>query len=474
MVQKTITSFAQKAVSLSIVLIFFVTIGVGPGYAFNIGEEREVGEKLLYSVRSAFKLIDDPDITQYVTKLGDSVLEVAGIQYFDYHFFVIDNKEFNAFAAPSGLIFFHSGLISTMNSEDEFVSVLGHEIGHIVKRHLAARIEKGTYSSIASLGLALAAVAFGGAATPVLLSGALATGQSLNLHFSREHEEEADLLAYDWMKSLQRSPKGQAKMLESMRRIARYRSDKLPQYLLTHPNPEARLNTIQSLLEAAPNTNEKFSQVADEFAFLRFKYRVLSQVSDPQSFRANLASTFSNPRSTNLQKTMATFGLSQIAKNENDYNQCLELLGKVVEEYPDRTILKVDIGSAALSAGLMGRAEKNLRDALGLDSSDMYATFNLAKLLNKTGRQKEAKEYFGRVVYTMPEYSKVYFELGQIASTEQKAGEANYYLGKYYLYEGKLKLSKFNFNSALRDKKLPEKMKSETTLLLEKIKKLKK
>ncbi|MEE4136662.1 MAG: M48 family metalloprotease, partial [Desulforhopalus sp.] len=176
-----------------------------PAGAFSIGTEREIGEKLLYSVRSAFSLVDDPDIVQYITSLGRNVLEVAGVQYFDYHFFVIDNKEFNAFAAPSGLIFFHSGLIATMQSEDELVSVLAHEIGHIVKRHLASRVEKGTYTSVASLGLALAAVAFGGAAAPALLTGALATGQSMNLHFSRQHEEEADLLAYGWMKKLGRN-----------------------------------------------------------------------------------------------------------------------------------------------------------------------------------------------------------------------------------------------------------------------------
>lgn len=151
--------FSKKIAGILAVLFLHVSV-VSPAFPFSIGDEREVGEKLLYSVRSAFTLKDDPDITQYITKLGQSVLGVAGIQYFDYHFFVIDDKEFNAFAAPSGLIFLHSGLIGTMNSEDELLSVIAHEIGHINKRHLASRVETGTYSGIASLGLALAALAF--------------------------------------------------------------------------------------------------------------------------------------------------------------------------------------------------------------------------------------------------------------------------------------------------------------------------
>jgi beta-barrel assembly-enhancing protease len=308
-------------------------------------------KKLLYSVRSAFPLIDDPDIVQYVTALGRNVLEVAGVQYFDYHFFVIDNKEFNAFAAPSGLIFFHSGLIATMQSEDELVSVLAHEIGHIVKRHLASRVEKGTYTSVASLGLALAAVAFGGAAAPALLTGALATGQSLNLHFSRQHEEEADLLAYGWMKKLGRNPEAQAKMLESMRRIARYRSDRLPQYLLTHPNPEARLNYIESLLDIDRQELQGRPTAANDFAFTRFKYRVMSKTQEPRSFRAYLANIVADKQRAESAKIMAGYGLALLAHAENNHDRALTELAQVINAYPDENILQVDKGVFLFTAG---------------------------------------------------------------------------------------------------------------------------
>jgi predicted Zn-dependent protease len=447
---------------------------VTPVSAFSIGDEREMGEKLLYSVRSAFELVDDPDITQYITKLGHNVLEVAGIQYFNYHFFVIDNKEFNAFAAPSGLIFFHSGLIGTMNSEDELVSVLAHEVGHIVKRHLASRMEKGKYTSIASLGLALAALAFGGAATPALLTGALATGQSLNLHFSRQDEEEADLMAYDWMKELHRDPTGQVKMLESMRRIARYRSEKPPQYLLTHPNPEERLSYIESLIDMDREHLGETTQAADNFLFLRFKYRILAQVKESRDLRISLANIIADSRSEALQKTMAQYGLSQIAKYENDYEKSLALLDKVIASFPNQNILNVDRGTILFAAGQFDEAEKTLRKALLAERSDMYAVFTLARLLYRTGRIDEAEKYFQMVKYELPEYSQIYFELGQIASDNKLIGNANFYLGKYYLYEGKIDLAEGNLKNALRQDSLPAKMQAESKELLAKIKMLRK
>lgn len=76
---------------------------------FSIGEERDIGEQLLLAIRGEFELLDDPDIVQYINRLGQQVLDIAGPQYFDYHFFVVKNDQFNAFAAPSGLIFLIPG-----------------------------------------------------------------------------------------------------------------------------------------------------------------------------------------------------------------------------------------------------------------------------------------------------------------------------------------------------------------------------
>ena len=90
-----------------------------------------------------------------------------------------------------------------MNSEDELISVMAHEVGHVVRRHLASRMKKGKVINFASMGAALAAIALGGgAAAQGLLAGSLAAGQSAQLHFSRQDEIEADLLAYQWMQDM--------------------------------------------------------------------------------------------------------------------------------------------------------------------------------------------------------------------------------------------------------------------------------
>ncbi len=464
----------NKVVVTTVAALFFTVQSLAPAFSFNIGEEREVGEKLLYSIRSSFNLIDDPDMTAYITDVGESVLGVAGIQYFDYHFFIIDSKEFNAFAAPSGLIFFYSGLIESMQTEDEFVSVLAHEIGHIVKRHLADRLEKSKYSSVTTLGLALAAVAFGGAAAPALLTGALATGQSMTLHFSRQNEEEADLLAYSWMKKLNRDTEGQERMLQSMRRIARYRSDVLPQYLLTHPNPEARLDTIQSLIEVDRGSYQADESSKDDFDFLRFKYRILAQATTSLSFRARLASILAKETTPELQRDMANYGMAQLARSEKNFKFARPILDELIAKYPDKKNLQVDKGVLEFEAGNFREAESILKDAVRINGSDMYAVYNLGQLLERTGRTDGAIKQYEIVEQELPQYANVYFSLGKIYSNKKVVGLSQLYLGKYNLYEGKIELAQQSFRIALRDKKLPETRRQEVEKLLDSIEKLKK
>lgn len=450
-----------------LIIILFLNISVvESAHSFTIGEEREVGEKLLYTVRTAFPLIDDPDVIQYLNSLGNEVLDVTGLQFFEYHFFVINDKEFNAFAAPSGLVFFYAGLIRSMNSEDELVSVLAHEIGHIAKRHLASRIEKGNVISTASIAVMLAAIALGGGAgSQALLTGSLAAGQTASLHYSRNDEEEADLLAYEWMKRLGRHPEGQQKMLETMRRVSRYRSEALPQYLLTHPNPENRLDYVQDLLQIDKSELVNYRK-GDNFNFIRFKYRVQASSDDPRGFKEYLSSLISRTDSKDFQHIMAKYGLSQIARLENDFDRGKKLLDEVIAHYEERAILKTDMGVMLYDAGEYEQARAVLEKVLTVNGNDMYCAWYLAKTYQRLGRLDRARQLLLQVSYNLPEYSKCYFALGEIAAHKKNNILASLYLGKFYLYEGKLKLARFSLDSVMNTEAGDEAIQNQAKQLL--------
>ena len=462
----------KKIISLFLIVALMQLSWVRSAPAFSITEEREVGEKLLYQVRKAFSLFDEPDIAQYFNELGREILDVAGIQYFDYHFFVINDKEFNAFAAPSGLIFFHSGLIETMNREDELVSVMAHEIGHIVSRHISSRIETGGKVSAAALALAVAGLALGGGAlSQAMMTGSLAAGEAVNLHFSRQDEQEADLLAYDWIKKLERNPEAQEEMLKTMRRVVRYRMGQVPQYLLTHPDPEARLDYVQSLL-ALEKKKGKVWKEADDFKFSRMKYRVLAQLEDGVRYRLQWGRQATDPNASRFAQVMATYGLALLDLAENNFSSARQRLTEVALYFPKQTLLLVDQGVVELAAGNFPRALELIEQAHLKDRHDQWAQYQLARVRLALGEQDRAAQIFLEVARMLPDFSKVYFELGRIRTAQNRTGDAACYLGKYYLYGGRTKLARQNLKLAMEDAGTSQDLKKEAKALLETLKRL--
>ena len=445
---------------------------VNPAFAFSVGEEREVGEQLLTLVRRGFKLIDEPDVIQYINELGQKTLAVAGSQYFDYHFFVINNKELNAFAAPSGLIFFHSGLIESLDSEGELVGVMAHEIGHVVSRHLADRIKKSAKINAATLLGVLLGIALGaGPLSEAIIAGSAAAGRSATLSFSRLDEEEADRLAFKWMQEQNLDPGAMVDMLHELHTMNRYRMGYVPPYLLTHPGPDVRMSYIQDLIIFS---DKKQYIQGDEFRFLRFKNRVLSLSRDPMQLITYYQNAISSMDSETQAYAMAHYVLSQAYLAAADYPNAEKHLRRTMAFFPDKSILKADMGVIYLKSRRYDKAKELLQETRRTQRNNGFANFYLAQVFEKTGKLQEASDLYEEMLFMMPDYSKLYYQLANVKAQLGKQGEGFFYYGFYYWYEGDLMSAKYHFtkSAALLSQDNPKKAAAEK--MLQKIGKLEK
>ena len=136
-------------------------------------------------------------------------------------------------------------------------------------------------------------------------------------------------------------------------------------------------------------------------------------------------------------------------------------------------ILKVDRAIVLAEMGEYEQALKILETSMDRNPRDMYAVYNAAKILEKIGENERAKLLYMDVSYEMPEYSEVYFAIGRVLSTQGKGIESRFYLGKYNLFEGKLKLAEANFRQVARESPQEKtRQKSEEMLaLIERLKK---
>ena len=414
-----------------------------PAFAFSVGEEREVGEQLLTLVRREFKLIDEPDVIQYINELGQETLAVAGSQYFDYHFFVISNKELNAFAAPSGLIFFHSGLIESLDSEGELVGVMAHEIGHVVSRHLAGRVNKSAKINAATMLGVLLGIALGaGPLSEAIIAGSAAAGQSAVLSFSRLDEEEADRLAFKWMQEQNRDPGAMVEMLHEIHTVNRYRMGYVPPYLLTHPGPDVRMSYIQDLILFS---DKKSYEQKDEFRFQRFKSRVTALSKDPMQLISYYQNATAAMEPDTRETAMAHYILSQAYLAAADYTNAERSLRKTMAFYPDKQILNADLGVIFLKAGRSDEALTLLQEARRTERKNGYASFYLAMVYEKIGKLQEAADLYEELLVVMPDYVKLYYQLANLKAQMKNQGEGFYYYGYYYWYVADLMSAKYHF-----------------------------
>lgn len=105
--------------------------------ASGVSEEEEiaVGREVAGRTLGAAPLVADPGLQAYVNQVGRWVAAQSERPDLPWHFGVIDSSDINAFAAPGGYVLVTRGLYEILDDEAQLAGVLGHEIGHIVRRH---------------------------------------------------------------------------------------------------------------------------------------------------------------------------------------------------------------------------------------------------------------------------------------------------------------------------------------------------
>ena len=131
-----------------------------PLVACGISQQQEIqmGQEYAQQINAQLPIVQDPELNRYINVLGDSIAGLTSRKDLDWHFFIVDSKEVNAFAVPGGYVYVNRGLIERSDKMDEVAGVLGHEIGHVVRRHTVKQMEK---EQGANVGITLACVLTG-------------------------------------------------------------------------------------------------------------------------------------------------------------------------------------------------------------------------------------------------------------------------------------------------------------------------
>lgn len=112
--------------------------------SMTVDDERRLTQEVLPQMKKDYPPLNHPEMQAYITKLGRTLAAKSNLEGnpYNYTFTVVDVPSVNAFALPAGTTFVTVPLIAMSDSEAELSAVIGHELGHVIARHTAERMEK--------------------------------------------------------------------------------------------------------------------------------------------------------------------------------------------------------------------------------------------------------------------------------------------------------------------------------------------
>jgi putative metalloprotease len=168
-----------------------------------------------------------------------------------FNYGVYMSPEVNAFAMADGSIRIYGGLMD-MLTDGELRFVIGHEMGHVMKRHIREKIRLAYAASAVRKGVASQNNAAGEIARSVF--GGFAESL-INAQFSQLEEKEADDYGLLFLKKKDFEPRDAVSALKKLAGLGKGHS-----FLSSHLGPDKRAERLQAQLEGRALSIEENKQ----------------------------------------------------------------------------------------------------------------------------------------------------------------------------------------------------------------------
>jgi len=199
-------------------------------------EEIQLGREITGNLLGAAPLVKDEALQKYVNQVGRWVASQSKRSDLPWHFGVIESEDLNAFAAPGGYVIITKGLYRKLENEAQLAGVLGHEIGHVEKKHHLKVLQK---SQMLNMGAQLLGEKFG--KDNQTIDKAIGSGaEVLARGLDKDAEFEADRIGLALATRAGYDPYGLPEVLQILGQVGK-NDNSVALLFKTHPSPDDRL-----------------------------------------------------------------------------------------------------------------------------------------------------------------------------------------------------------------------------------------
>ena len=350
---------------------------------FSADYEHQLGRMWLRSFRGQAPIKNDPLLHSYLESLVFELVQHSELQDRRIELVIVDNPTINAFAVPGGVIGVHSGLFQYAVTEDEFATVMAHEIAHLSQRHFSRRMEmtqeQGPMQLAGLLAGVLLAATVGTDAGMAAMTTAQGLAQDAQLRYSRANEAEADRVGLRTLYNAGMDPYAAPQMFERMYAATRYsQSGRIPEFLRTHPLSEKRISDTRTRAMQYP---KRIRSVSLDYQLMRARVAVQAARTPEEAvafFRSAL-------EGDSISSAATTYGLVLALTAAGRADEAALALDSIWSGDSDRIEYVIADAEIDLARGNSARAVATLERRLELSPGNHPLTMSYAHALQQAG-----------------------------------------------------------------------------------------
>ncbi|ROT99591.1 M48 family peptidase [Marinobacter sp. R17] len=407
--------------------------GVGGGL---ISEQQEaaIGQQVLQSIRRSTPEIGDPLVLDYLSTVVHRLLPYAALQNRNLSMVVIDSDAINAFAVPGGVIGVNGGLFLNAETEQEFASVMAHELGHLVQRHFARRMERQEQNAPLAMagmlaGIILSAVTKSDVGIATIAGSQAAAVQNM-LQYSRSNEREADRVGLDMLAAAGFDPHGMPEMFEIMMRQSRLQGSEVPEYLSTHPLTQNRISDSRSRANQYPSEDYQ-----DSMEYHLVRARVMVHYAQTPEKAVEIFQQYVDQKDT-LPPPSARYGLAVAKLAADDAAGAEKILKDLLNDYPGRITFQVTLAETLTREKKTEEAISLMDDALHRNPGNYPIRYQLADSLYAGNHAQRAAEVYSKLANDYPDKAYIWLKLSDAEGQARNIVGVHRARAEYYLLMG--------------------------------------
>jgi len=251
-------------------LILAGAICPAPVDATSTLTEIEMGRQEDEQIVETSVIETDPLLNAYVQKIAGNLWREVDRKDVPYNVKIIKDKEVDSFATLGGYIYIDEGIIDFVQSDDELAGVMGHETGHIERRHVLT-----SQAKLEGLNLL-----FGIASlfSPIIYEFGNLMEAGAFAKIERADELQADRTGLQLMSRAGYDPENMRTMMLHLGVLEHAKSDLVTKYLQDHPDPDARVAHLDGYPELDPKIvteAQRVVQAANDRERARYEFSAL-------------------------------------------------------------------------------------------------------------------------------------------------------------------------------------------------------